>query len=161
MPICTASDDQQSPQLVSGGAGEPSSPGMTFVARTMISTLRGWTPAAPSSGVLMAYRSAPLRSWQWCPQLVSDGAGGAIITWDDLRSENYDIYAQRVDYNGGFTELPTQVPSPVTGPLEVIGPTGSCSNIEWCFNQHQTGAGGIGHIPGGGIGKLTTPLPGT
>lgn len=29
------------------------------------------------------------------PVLVSDGAGGAIITWQDLRNGGSDIYAQR------------------------------------------------------------------
>src|SRR3990172_8080162 len=35
-------------------------------------------------------------------QIVSDGAGGAIITWHDLRSgsSNSDIYAQRIDADG-------------------------------------------------------------
>ncbi len=31
---------------------------------------------------------------------ISDGSGGAIITWQDLRSGTYDIYAQRVDSRG-------------------------------------------------------------
>ncbi len=39
-------------------------------------------------------------SGQLYPQLVSDGYHGAIITWDDWRSGNYDIYAQRVDSLG-------------------------------------------------------------
>jgi len=30
------------------------------------------------------------------PQIITDGAGGAIITWDDPRNGNYDIYGQRV-----------------------------------------------------------------
>ena len=37
------------------------------------------------------------------PTIVSDGAGGAIITWYDGRSHlkyPYDIYAQRVDASG-------------------------------------------------------------
>jgi hypothetical protein len=36
------------------------------------------------------------------PQLVSDGKGGAIITWEDLRKTypNEEIYAQRIDSNG-------------------------------------------------------------
>ncbi len=35
------------------------------------------------------------------PAIVSDGAGGAIITWEDFRSgTNYDIYAQQVSANG-------------------------------------------------------------
>ena len=30
------------------------------------------------------------------PTIVSDGAGGAIVTWDDRRNGGYDIYAQHV-----------------------------------------------------------------
>jgi hypothetical protein len=37
---------------------------------------------------------------QYSPDITSDGSGGAIITWDDARSVNYDIYAQRVDSAG-------------------------------------------------------------
>ncbi len=34
--------------------------------------------------------------------VVTDGSGGAIVTWSDLRSGNYDIYAQRVDAGGAL-----------------------------------------------------------
>ena len=35
------------------------------------------------------------------PEIVSDGAGGAIITWDDARNgTDIDVYAQRVDAAG-------------------------------------------------------------
>jgi hypothetical protein len=35
------------------------------------------------------------------PQTASDGAGGAIVTWEDARNGvNYDVYAQRVDSSG-------------------------------------------------------------
>ncbi|HEX7078397.1 MAG TPA: FlgD immunoglobulin-like domain containing protein [Candidatus Eisenbacteria bacterium] len=37
---------------------------------------------------------------QQSPVLTSDGAGGAIIAWQDLRDLNYDIYAQRVSAGG-------------------------------------------------------------
>jgi tetratricopeptide (TPR) repeat protein len=43
--------------------------------------------------------------------------------------------------------LPSQVLSPVDGPIEVVSTLGDCSNTQWCFNQHQTG----GHVAGGGI----------
>lgn len=33
------------------------------------------------------------------PAIISDGTGGAIITWKDSRSGN-DIYAQRIDGSG-------------------------------------------------------------
>ncbi|MFT3946474.1 MAG: hypothetical protein QM763_05810 [Agriterribacter sp.] len=34
------------------------------------------------------------------PQIVSNGAGGAVIVWQDNRSGNNDIYAQQIDVNG-------------------------------------------------------------
>jgi hypothetical protein len=49
---------------------------------------------------------------QFCPTVVSDGAGGAIVAWDDWRdgaNYNCDIYAQRVLANG---ELGGDVPTP-------------------------------------------------
>jgi hypothetical protein len=37
---------------------------------------------------------------QYLPQIISDGAGGAIIAWADNRGGNSDIYAQRVNASG-------------------------------------------------------------
>jgi len=34
------------------------------------------------------------------PEAISDGSGGAIVTWTDTRSGNADIYAQRINSNG-------------------------------------------------------------
>ena len=34
------------------------------------------------------------------PTIVSDGSGGAIITWQDYRNGNNDIYAQRINAGG-------------------------------------------------------------
>jgi hypothetical protein len=34
------------------------------------------------------------------PQICTDGAGGAIIVWEDFRTSYYDIYVQRLDPNG-------------------------------------------------------------
>ena len=36
------------------------------------------------------------------PQMISDGAGGSIIVWEDQRNGSYDIYAQRRDANGSL-----------------------------------------------------------
>ena len=37
---------------------------------------------------------------QNAPAIASDGAGGAIVTWEDLRGTDYDIYSQRVSAAG-------------------------------------------------------------
>ena len=38
--------------------------------------------------------------YQGHPTITSDGAGGAIVTWEDRRSGNSDIYAQRISADG-------------------------------------------------------------
>jgi hypothetical protein len=45
------------------------------------------------------------------PAILSDNAGGAIITWSDARNgaSNTDIYAQRVDSSGGVQWTPNGV----------------------------------------------------
>ena len=44
--------------------------------------------------------NVPICTNSGSPTMVSDGFGGAIITWHDKRSGDYDIYAQRVDASG-------------------------------------------------------------
>ena len=34
------------------------------------------------------------------PRIAADGAGGAIVTWEDRRSGSWDVYAQRVSADG-------------------------------------------------------------
>ncbi len=34
------------------------------------------------------------------PTIVSDGSGGAIITWQDYRGGSNDVYAQRINASG-------------------------------------------------------------
>jgi FlgD Ig-like domain len=49
---------------------------------------------------------------QYTPMAVSDGAGGAILVWQDGRhgTGNYDIYAQRVDSDGNLLWPPGGLP---------------------------------------------------
>ncbi len=55
------------------------------------------TPLWTSGGVAVC----TVGGYQLYPRLVSDGAGGAIVTWHDYRDKTtYDIYAQRVDASG-------------------------------------------------------------
>jgi hypothetical protein len=63
-----------------------------FVQRVLADGSRPWGP----NGVPIC----TLDSLQLMPALVSDGAGGAIITWFDGRGGTSDIYAQRVNASG-------------------------------------------------------------
>jgi len=38
-----------------------------------------------------------------CPKIINDGMEYVIVTWQDFRSTNYDIYAQRMDIGTGST----------------------------------------------------------
>lgn len=46
---------------------------------------------------------------QESPVIVSDGAGGAIVAWQDSRGGQYDIYAQGLNANGSL-KWPASVP---------------------------------------------------
>jgi hypothetical protein len=46
--------------------------------------------------------SATSGSYQYSPQLVRDGSGGHVVVWEDHRSDNYDVYAQRVNGAGAL-----------------------------------------------------------
>jgi hypothetical protein len=105
LPLCTAAGNQASPQLVSDGNGgaivtwdEVTSAAIPnpniYAQRVDASGVAQW--AADGVGVCLAANR------QGFPKLTADGAGGAIITWDDARSgsSNRDIYAQRLDSGG-------------------------------------------------------------
>lgn len=47
---------------------------------------------------------------QQSPTLASDGAGGAVIGWQDLRNSTYDVYAQRVSAAGSVLWTANGVP---------------------------------------------------
>lgn len=100
--LCTATGNQYYPQLVSDGAGgvlvtwwdERASSGPDIYATRVTAAgalVAGW----PANG--RAVCTAPWE--QFSPTLVSDGAGGAIISWYDQR-EAIEVYAQRVLANG-------------------------------------------------------------
>jgi len=59
-----------------------------------------------SNGTIISKAS----SAQYYPEICSDGAGGAIITWWDYRNgSNFDIYAQRIDSSGNVQWTPDGV----------------------------------------------------
>ena len=55
-----------------------------------------WNPA----GVAIC-TAAGAQASESQPGIIPDGFGGAIITWDDLRTGGFDVYAQRISSGGG------------------------------------------------------------
>jgi predicted lipoprotein with Yx(FWY)xxD motif len=98
--ICTATGDQWYPTIASdevGGAiitwyGRRSGNNDIYAQRVNAYGAVQWT----TDGVALCSATGKRHS----PMIVSDGAGGAIITWEDCRRGNYDIYAQRVNASG-------------------------------------------------------------
>ncbi|HDR88150.1 MAG TPA: T9SS type A sorting domain-containing protein [Bacteroidetes bacterium] len=98
--VCLSASFQESPVITSDGAG---------------GAIIAWQDARAGNADIYAQRindtgepvwnenGIPVcsaASDQQMPRIVSDGAGGAIMVWQDLRSGNADIYAQRVNASG-------------------------------------------------------------
>ena len=101
--VCTSATDQLNPDICSDGAG-----GAIIVWQDSRSTtdidiwVQQMSPALairwPVNGVVMNNNVA---YDQVNPKIVSDGIGGALMTWEDFRTGvQSDIYAQRVDSTG-------------------------------------------------------------
>ena len=102
VPICTASTDQRYPEIISDGNG-----GAIIV----------WTDQRNGFVDIYAQKINSAGIVQWAIDgvavyiaantkdavtLISDGVGGAIITWSDNRDGTYHIYAQRVLSSGAL-----------------------------------------------------------
>jgi hypothetical protein len=99
--ISTATSDQQYPQLISDGSG-----GAIITWRDFRggSNFDIYSQKINSSGAVQwtanGVAICTATSQQDSPQIISDGSGGAIVTWYDFRSGNYDIYSQKINSSG-------------------------------------------------------------
>jgi hypothetical protein len=109
VPVCTASGGQANPTIVSDGAGGAiitwsdvrNNNADIYAQRLNAAGVPQWT----ANGVALCTAVSD----QVGPMIVSDGAGGAIVTWQDYRSGNYDIYTQRVNAAGVVQWTPNGV----------------------------------------------------
>jgi hypothetical protein len=98
--LSVAALSQVRPQMVSDGSGgaivtwidDRSGPDDIYAQRVNASGIVQWT----TDGVPIC----TAMNLQWDPFIASDGAGGAIIVWRDLRVGDWNIYAQRVNTAG-------------------------------------------------------------
>jgi hypothetical protein len=64
---------------------------------------------------------------QQLPRLISDGSGGAILVWQDMRSGEADIYAQKLLADG---TLPVLAPTVSSVPISIITATSATGGGE-------------------------------
>jgi len=101
-PLCTVFGDQHRPCAIPDGAGGAF---MVFVDLRNGGSYDLYAQRVDLAGTpLWGGPGVPVctaTGLQELPQLVSDGAGGLIVAWEDSRlSGNFDIYAQRLNASG-------------------------------------------------------------
>jgi len=108
--ICNATDEQKYPDLVSDGAGgaintwqDKRYSGTTdydiYAQKINSAGITQWT----TNGSIICNATG----YQAPPQTISDGSGGAIITWTNYSNpSNYDIYTQKIN-SAGITQWTT------------------------------------------------------
>ena len=102
--LCTAANSQLSPTIVADGSGgaivtwQDLRGGGTYdIYAQHVLASGAVDPAWPVDGRALCTAA----NQQSVPTIVADGAGGAIVTWYDLRGgATYDIYAQHVLASG-------------------------------------------------------------
>jgi hypothetical protein len=103
--ICTTSNNQESPEIAADGSGGAI---ITWKDNRGGGSSDIYAQRIDADGVsLWNTNGVPIctaSNSQINPQIAADGSGGAVITWQDYRGGTYDIYAQRVDSNGGTLE---------------------------------------------------------
>jgi hypothetical protein len=100
LPLCTATGLQQAQAIIPDGAGgafvawndSRGSSADIYVQRISATGVAQWT----ADGVALCTAAGG----QYYPLLVSDGAGGVIVTWQDQRGASADVYVQRVSGAG-------------------------------------------------------------
>ena len=108
VPVCTAAGNQYDPRLVLDGAGgvivawddQRNGPDDIYAQRVSASGTIQWT----LDGIPICTNAGD----QYTPLIVSDGAGGAVLVWEDYVIPA-DIYAQRIDGSGNILWDPTGV----------------------------------------------------
>jgi hypothetical protein len=98
--ICTSSGIQSTPAIATDGTGGAVITWYDGNFDIYAQRIHGngntlWT----ANGVAICTEG----SWQWFPRIIADDFNGAVITWEDKRSGDWDIYGMRIDGNGNPT----------------------------------------------------------
>ncbi|MDX2472743.1 MAG: T9SS type A sorting domain-containing protein, partial [Candidatus Krumholzibacteria bacterium] len=134
-PVANFPESQFSVQLTTDGAD-----GVFFT----------WRDGSGFEGTIRAQRFDPYGTQMWdslgmpvyeAPSnypynngLVSDGRGGAIAIWDDDRTGNYDVRAQRIEPREGFWGRPEPL---ITKVADIPGDQGGQVRVSWRGSGHD------------------------
>jgi len=127
--LCTSANDQTGPTIVSDEAGGAIVAWQDFRSGTSFDIYAQRVNAfgAPQWLYDGTVVGAAANS-QVVPSIVWDGAGSAIVAWQDFRSVNYDIYAQRVEGRYGYWGHPEPTLASVS---DVPGDQGGKVKVNW------------------------------
>ena len=134
--LCTAASDQGSPTIVSDGAGGAI---VTWYDFRSLTNFDIYAQRVNASGAYQwtadGFALSTAANHQAFPTIVSDGAGGAIVTWYDSRSgTNNDIYAQRVELDFGSWGRPEPL---VTSVADIPNDQGGKVAVNWKRSDHD------------------------
>ncbi len=150
LAVCTADFEQQFPATLPDGAG-----GVFVVWQDLRdeSTYKVYAQRISAAGVpLWGANGIPVCTGsgdQLVPHLTTDGAGGAIVTWNDARSLLTDIYCQRLSPTGALLWNPTGVPlCTAGGPQhdETVIPDGAGGAIVAWWDRRDNAAAVVGDV---------------
>jgi hypothetical protein len=169
--LCTATGSQQTPTIVSDGAGGAIITWYDYRSGTNYDIYAQRISAAGAvqwlaNGVGLCTATGD----QYGPSIVSDGGSGAIVTWQDFRSGNSDIYARRISAAGAVqwtangVALCTATGSQQTPTIVSDGASGAI--VTWFDQRSGTGddiyaqrisAAGAVQWTANGVGLCTAP----
>lgn len=120
--VCTAGSSQASPVIIPDGAGggivawqdRRSGNDDIYARRVDASGIPQWTINGEALCTALFDQDVPI--------IVSDGAGGAVVAWEDRRAGEWDVYARRIDASGTALWTNDGVPL-VTMPEEQVAPS--------------------------------------
>ena len=103
VPVCTAIGRQENHKIISDGAQGALIAWNDYKAGTSDIYAQRVDSLGTASWTLNGVPICTATSFQVQPELTTDGAGGAVVTWIDYRNRtHYDIYAQRVNVAGAI-----------------------------------------------------------
>jgi len=98
--VCAAIGHQIGPVIVADGAGGAIVAWQDSRAAASDVYAQRLSPAGVSLWAPDGVPVSAAAGYQFHPTIAADGIGGAILAWDDTRSGNFDVYAQRLSSGG-------------------------------------------------------------